>query len=326
MNESEKAERERGQEALAWLGPALLVLSIGLLAEAVYQWWPRTEDDAFITFRYAKNLVDGLGPVYNAGERVEGYSSPTWMLGSAAAIALGLDPVVVSKWAGLLAGFALLVAVYLALRAFGARAWGAGLATCAVGGSFVLQLWTTAGMETPAYASLFFIGLAILACAGQSIRGAFWASAFLAVASLTRPEGLMFWVLAGTLYLVDVRKHPQRLLAYAWPGVVIAAFFAWRLAYYGAPFANTYYVKTGGGPDMWRQGLNGFTMFISEPPVAILVCAALVGLVAGLSRRETRRGAMIMGAATLAHLAWVISEASPGHSTTHWRDSGYWRS
>ena len=33
-------------------------------------------DDAFITFRYAQNLADGLGFVYNEGEQVLGTSTP----------------------------------------------------------------------------------------------------------------------------------------------------------------------------------------------------------------------------------------------------------
>ena len=37
-------------------------------------------DDAFITFRYAKNLVDGHGLIFNIGERVEGYTSFLWTM------------------------------------------------------------------------------------------------------------------------------------------------------------------------------------------------------------------------------------------------------
>lgn len=37
-------------------------------------------DDAYITFRYVRNLRDGLGPVYNPAERVFGCSSPLYML------------------------------------------------------------------------------------------------------------------------------------------------------------------------------------------------------------------------------------------------------
>ena len=38
-----------------------------------------TIDDAFINFRYAENLASGLGPVFNPGERVEGYTTPAWV-------------------------------------------------------------------------------------------------------------------------------------------------------------------------------------------------------------------------------------------------------
>jgi hypothetical protein len=40
-------------------------------------------DDAFIIFRYAKNLVAGHGFVYNPGERVLGTTAPLWGMVSA---------------------------------------------------------------------------------------------------------------------------------------------------------------------------------------------------------------------------------------------------
>ena len=49
-------------------------------------------DDAFITYRYAQNLVDGHGPVWNPGERVEGYSNFLWLLMIAFGMLLGLQP------------------------------------------------------------------------------------------------------------------------------------------------------------------------------------------------------------------------------------------
>jgi Gpi18-like mannosyltransferase len=45
---------------------------------------PRTIDDAFITFRYARNIVHGVGFVYNAGERVLGTTTPLYTLWMAA--------------------------------------------------------------------------------------------------------------------------------------------------------------------------------------------------------------------------------------------------
>ena len=37
-------------------------------------------DDAFISFRYARNLLEGHGLVFNPGEYVEGYSNFLWTL------------------------------------------------------------------------------------------------------------------------------------------------------------------------------------------------------------------------------------------------------
>src|SRR5260221_14517364 len=41
---------------------------------------PRTIDDAFITFRYSRNIVEGQGFVYNPGSRVLGTTTPVYTL------------------------------------------------------------------------------------------------------------------------------------------------------------------------------------------------------------------------------------------------------
>ena len=43
--------------------------------------WARrwTTDDGFINFRIVHMLVEGHGPVFNVGERVETYTSPLWL-------------------------------------------------------------------------------------------------------------------------------------------------------------------------------------------------------------------------------------------------------
>ena len=50
----------------------LALLAFGLVRVVALRW---VCDDAFISIRYADNLVSGLGLVYNAGERVEGYTN-----------------------------------------------------------------------------------------------------------------------------------------------------------------------------------------------------------------------------------------------------------
>src|SRR5262245_58280998 len=46
-------------------------------------------DDAMISMRYARNLAEGSGLVWNPGERVEGITNPLWTLWMAAVHAAG---------------------------------------------------------------------------------------------------------------------------------------------------------------------------------------------------------------------------------------------
>ena len=52
---------------------------------------PIVVDDAFISYRYAWNLVAGHGLVFNIDEYVEGYSNFLWVLLTAGALRCGLE-------------------------------------------------------------------------------------------------------------------------------------------------------------------------------------------------------------------------------------------
>src|SRR5580700_7167110 len=75
--------------------PRLLLL-IGLLVAMAWnaRW---LQDDAYITFVYARNLVAGWGPVWNPGYAVEGYTNFLWMVLLAGAHYVGLAPPVASE-------------------------------------------------------------------------------------------------------------------------------------------------------------------------------------------------------------------------------------
>ena len=67
----------------AGLALLALMLPVALLGKSdtldgVRYWW--LADDAMISMRYGRNLAEGLGLVWNAGERVEGYTNLLWTL------------------------------------------------------------------------------------------------------------------------------------------------------------------------------------------------------------------------------------------------------
>ena len=55
-----------------WIAILIMLAALG----ARFLAGPRTIDDAYITFRYARNLLAGNGLVYNPGEWVLGTTTP----------------------------------------------------------------------------------------------------------------------------------------------------------------------------------------------------------------------------------------------------------
>src|SRR5882672_7471606 len=79
------------RRARVLLATALLATLVLLLAHSAVYWF--LTDDAFISFRYARNLRQGHGLVFNPGfERVEGYTNFLWVVLLAGCDALGLPP------------------------------------------------------------------------------------------------------------------------------------------------------------------------------------------------------------------------------------------
>lgn len=62
----------RGYRGLA------VILTLGAVGMVLWRAW--VTDDAFITFRHVHNCLAGHGPVFNVGERVQGFSHPLWFL------------------------------------------------------------------------------------------------------------------------------------------------------------------------------------------------------------------------------------------------------
>jgi hypothetical protein len=76
-----------------------------------------TLEDALITFRYADNLADGKGFVYNEGEKVIGTTSPLWTLSLASIKGIGVsDLISASKILGILFDAVTLLLLFTTVR------------------------------------------------------------------------------------------------------------------------------------------------------------------------------------------------------------------
>jgi GTP-binding protein EngB required for normal cell division len=164
-----------GPRAMMRRGLTILLLAAAVAAFVYHArlYWSWTEDDAYISFRYAQNLAHGNGLVFNPGERVEGYSNFSWVLLAAVAIHAGLDPVEVSKVLGLLSAVAaLLLSWQLARRLVPRPGLTPVVAAFYLAVSPVLVQHSITGLETTFFALLLIAAVLLAIGRGGGCCGA----------------------------------------------------------------------------------------------------------------------------------------------------------
>jgi arabinofuranosyltransferase len=215
------------------------------------------QDDAFISFRYADNLVSGLGLVWNEGEAIEGYTNFLWTLLMSVPIALGIDVVAFSYAAGLLLFLVTLHFTYhAAVNAFESKAVGL-LTIVLLGTNYTFSIYATGGLETQLQASLFSMILYVLF---MGIKRRRWGvvpfleiSVLAGLAAMTRLDSAVFLILIGPLALFFLLREPvsgkQKAVHFAALALpfflLIGGWFLWKLSYYGNILPNTFYAKVG---------------------------------------------------------------------------------
>jgi arabinofuranosyltransferase len=251
-----------------------LLLVFGYCAESYYLFTVNDHpcEDAYITYRFAKNLAEGNGAVFNAGERVEGYSNFLWMVLISGAYRLGFDMPAFSRFVCWLSNTLTFFLLWLIpIRYFSQR----GLSILVAPALYVLflplQYIATSGLETAFYTALIVLcALAVLWARSRALPFAA-ASLLLLLVALTRPEGILFSVyFAAYLGLCRLtKKEPLRPYI---PGLIIiiagySLFLLGRFSYYHALVPNTYYAK-GTFPLLIRMGLGMFTArsFVTRYP------------------------------------------------------------
>ncbi len=212
-----------------YLIPPLLALLHGL-------WFLDTGpvDDDYICFRYARNLVQGHGLVFNVGERFEGFTTPLWVLMHAVWQALGGSSPQFSVGVGIVA---LVTCSWLLARySKGADRWP--LAAVVVAAAPAMAWHAVAGLGTVLLALCYLAAHLAHLRAEKDKRPAWGAAIWLAIACLMRQES----VLLVLPFAFSQWKSGHRLV----PLIPFAALVSWtlfRLGYYGRWLPITYHTK-----------------------------------------------------------------------------------
>jgi hypothetical protein len=257
-------------------------------------------DDSFITFRYARNLAEGLGPVFNPGEFVEGYTNFLWMLVTALPFVWldDLHALLVIKYGGLALGLFILWQCWTFPAPSrdgedGPARWLVLL--LAVNPVFVASCGD--GLETPLFTALL-LGCARSFAAPPSARTGARTGAALAGAVWTRPESLPLLIALPALLAACRHGDGLRTEKRSWHrGFALAAVppvlghLAWRWWYYGALVPNTFYAKATG--DLQRRiadGLADVASFVTidegVPAFGLWIFLALAGTGLASARRR----------------------------------------
>lgn len=289
-----EADRKK-QDLLRIVTGAILV---GVLMYAVIsRMWAC--EDAYISFRYIRNFVEGNGLVYNLGERVEGFTHPLWLFAVTSISLVGLSIRGAALWLSLALTFGTALIVTFQDRDSKGHKIAFPLAMLLFATHSGFGDFSVSGLEFPLVAlllALLYVSYKQHGLLGKPLlHGSLLASLY-----LTRPE---LSLLGLSFYLIELVRaglmlaHRRKKELSHWLGGMVkltlplllfaGSYHLFRALYYGEFYPNTFYAKSGLGA-YWSQGWVYLAHFWRYSPVLLGAVAFLI-LTLILSR-SYRRG------------------------------------
>lgn len=275
-------------------------------------------DDAYITYRYAHNLVMGRGFVYNPGEAVLGTTAPLYGLLLALFHRLGVDLPAISQVLGTLGWMASALLCGVLPRRDGHVERAASVALMA---TFPLLLQVL-GMETNIVLALVLASFCLFLENHTS-------SAFLVagLATWMRPDSGLVVVILFLVLCVRRRSLPWRQALIC--GLVLAPWLVYAQFTYGSFLPNSLWAKAGQGskPNLGGRELGSFAwgawqrareLYALHHGYALIGVLALVGAVGAIWRRRPWLLIVLWG------VAYLLTYTLLGVSTSPWYYPPLW--
>ncbi len=209
-------------------------MAAGLVRLAWFAHTHYTEEDAFITFRYSRQLSEGFGFVYNPGERLYGTTTPLFTLLLVPWFKMSQNVVPAATALDLFAAVGSIFFVGKTLQGRAGPLLLMPLGILAVSPKLIAM--DMQGMETPML--LFFMAASWYAFTREKTA---WTGIFLGLLLWTRVD-LLLWPF--TICLTLSFSHPKRALQIAvLSGLVYLPWLAFSTLYFGSPIPFTAIAK-----------------------------------------------------------------------------------
>jgi arabinofuranosyltransferase len=269
-------------------------------------------DDAFISLRYARHLVDGMGLVWNEGEFVQGYSNFLHVIITASLGSIGVDFITAVRVVGLASYVGILaVLVVFSVRDDSLKSGLRYVPAIFAAVSSPLIVWTLGGLETILFT--FFVTSGCLWVADRIERNinslaAIAVGLLFGLAALTRPDGLLMATVSIAwlgFYALRAGNISKPVMAVGSLLTVLIPYLIWAKNYYGDVLPNTFYTKASGFSfERLGFGIDYFVGFVFAPPYLPILMVGF-GIVCWL-RGAWRPKQSYLLAVILAQCCYVI--------------------
>lgn len=238
----------------------MLIFIVLLLHTIVY--FKHTNDDAFITFRYVKNVVLGRGLVYNPNSYIEGYSNPLLVFILIPFAFLGLDIIIVAKLIGFSSLIGIICLVVSTLKKLEIPKIWLAVSILIIAANWNLIYYSTSGLETLLFTFLLLLSAYIFINKNCSLSIPL--SILLVLLSITRPEGFIYIFTFVIMAFLQARRSQIKFLRnrtiifFIIVISLIMSFFIFRYFYFGKILPQSFHVKVELKLESgWKQYLTG---------------------------------------------------------------------
>lgn len=255
-------------------------------------------DDAYITMRAVDNFVNGYGPVYNVGERVQSFTHPLWMFLVSGVYMITHEAYYTLIFMSMI--LTLIVAIFLTKRVAQTQAAAIlGMTIILFSKSFID--FSTSGLENPLTHLILIVFALLYLTMISSLKKLLILSFIAALGALNRLDLLLIFLPAVIFVFLELwistkNQHKRQLLICFTGFSPLILWLVFAVFYYGFFFPNPAYAKLNTGlPEilLMRQGADYFLSLLALDPFTLLVIIS--ALAVAILSRNAQKGMLAVG-------------------------------